>query len=97
MRPCFRVRSGPSRVRNGTTSFEFALKNRSLKLLNTACSGPPCHCLRGLPHYIDLNYVGKDMAREVLGHVMDTMNSCQVRFLRNTGPEIPNFFEAGIY
>jgi hypothetical protein len=30
------------------------------------CTGPPCNCLRLHPHYIDLNFMGRQVAREVL-------------------------------
>lgn len=30
------------------------------------CSGPPCTCLRLHPHYIDLNFMDRQVAREVL-------------------------------
>ncbi|KAF2797192.1 hypothetical protein K505DRAFT_372641, partial [Melanomma pulvis-pyrius CBS 109.77] len=30
------------------------------------CPGPPCTCLRHLPHFIDANYMGRQVAREML-------------------------------
>ncbi|KAF2706555.1 hypothetical protein K504DRAFT_59034 [Pleomassaria siparia CBS 279.74] len=33
---------------------------------NTGCRGPPCICLQGLPHFIDTNLVGHQLAAEII-------------------------------
>lgn len=43
------------------------------------CPGPPCDCMKNLPHFVNCNFMGKQFAREVLesfqavagGYIMD--------------------------
>jgi hypothetical protein len=40
-----------------------------LLVLQDTCPGPPCRCMKKLPHFVDLNFMGTQVAREMLVHL----------------------------
>jgi hypothetical protein len=38
----------------------------SVALLHSTCPGPPCRCMKKLPHFVDLSFMGAQVAREML-------------------------------
>jgi hypothetical protein len=62
----------------------------------TRCSGPPCMCLEHLPHFIDLNFVGAQVAYEML----DALKRVAAKYIRdytvNAG-ELQNFCTADVF
>jgi len=67
------------------------------KLLKSICPGPPCDCMQGLPHLINLNFVGPGLAREMLEHVKDSMRGQILPLLRIDGPDIEKYVRKDIF
>jgi hypothetical protein len=74
------------------------IKN-SVPLLHKTCSGPPCRCMIKLPHFVDLNFMGAQVAREMLLHfpTVVTATFLRLRSLHVVGPEIMAFMGKDAY
>jgi hypothetical protein len=52
--------------RDSRQQFLTGCKRLLFRPLHHRCSSPPCSCLRSLPHFVDRNYIGVQIAREAL-------------------------------
>lgn len=60
------------------------------------CPGPPCTCLQHLPHFIDANYMGRQVAREML----ETCKTVGAEYLMDytiRGGELEAFVEEDVF
>jgi hypothetical protein len=88
--PAYLGLSGDSRVH---------LVKSSVPLLHKTCPGPPCICMIKLPHFVDLNFMGAQVAQEMLLHfpTVVTADFPLSRSLQVVGPEMMAFMRKDAY
>jgi hypothetical protein len=71
----------------------------SIPLLHKTCPGPPCRCMQQLPHFVDLNFMGAQVAQEMLLHfpTILTADSLMLPLLNIAASEMKAFMRKDAY